>query len=122
MGEREKIVFADDLLNFPQNSFESLFREIEEAGHEIVGTGASVEDVRKIAQRLKGEGITPTLAILDGNMPLEGHGAAAAAILRKIFPKIKVVALSSEPQTFGDKWWNRYIPDSDIVTLITEHI
>jgi len=122
MGEREKIIFADDFIEVTPDGFQSLFNRIEEAGHEIVGISANVEGVRKVTQDLKDKEITPTLAILDGNMPLKGDGAKAAEIVRKEFPEIKVVAYSTQPQTFGDKCWSKSNSFENIVNFISDNI
>jgi len=122
MGEREKIILADDQLHlgYQKVGFEHLLNSLETAEHEIVGTATSVPDVEQIAQQLKEKGITPTLAILDGDMPRKGDGAKAATILRKIFPEIKIAALSASRQDFGDTWWSKKHSATDIVTFIAE--
>lgn len=122
MGEREKIIFADDFITITPRGFESLFKKLREAGHEIVGTSADVAGVREVVQKLKERGITPTLAMLDGNMPSEGDGEKATEIVRKEFPEIKVIAYSSHPQTFGDKGLLKDVSYEDIVTFVSEGI
>lgn len=119
MGQKEQIIFADDHLKTREVGFGLLFSEIQQAGHNIVGTGTNVKEVKKVINDLKEKNITPTLAVLDGNMPSEGDGAKAAEILREAFPDIKVIALSSSMQNFGDHWLHKSNSDGEIASFIT---
>ncbi|OGM29770.1 hypothetical protein A2630_01345 [Candidatus Woesebacteria bacterium RIFCSPHIGHO2_01_FULL_44_10] len=100
MGNRERILWADDMIFLHEGA---LFEFVEEDGHEIVGKAKSVEEV----DQLLDEGINPTVAIVDANMPSKGDGEKAAAIIRERSPETKIVSFSSQRQTWGDENWTK---------------
>ena len=109
MGERERILWADDHMFLIDRS--GLFEFVEEEGHEVVAKPKSVEEVESVLD----SGIKPTLAIVDGNMPSKGDGERAAAIIREKSPETKVVSYSSVAQSWGDQNWHK---DMDLHELI----
>ena len=101
MGERERILLADDLSFTREGMRETIELFGEEDGHQVVGEASSLAQVEEL---LKG-GLRPTLAIIDANMPNRGDGEKAAAVIRQISPETKIVSHSSQLQTWGDVNW-----------------
>jgi DNA-binding NarL/FixJ family response regulator len=101
MGERERILLADDL-PVTRQGIKLTFEVFgEEAGHEIVGEAGSVEGVARLLE----DGLRPTLALIDANMPGKGDGERAAVLLRQKSPETKIVSFSTDRQTWGDVNW-----------------
>lgn len=94
MGEREKILVADDQ-SFVRDSLAAL---LEGEDHNIVAQVGSVEEVQKLLE----SGKEFSVAIVDGNMPNEGDGKAAATFIRNKYPNVKIISLSANPQNWGD--------------------
>lgn len=98
MGEREIIIIVDDK-NYIIRHLQMCLSENESGSHKIVATAGNVREVDALDPNLKP---TPTLAIVDGKMPLEGDGEKAAKILREKYKGIKIISNSLAPQTYGD--------------------
>lgn len=103
MGERERILLADDITVTREGIRMTIEAYSEEHGHKVVGEAASVSQVEEI---LKG-GLRPTLAIIDANMPYRGGGEKAAALIRQVSPETKIVSYSTDLQTWGDVNWKK---------------
>lgn len=100
MGERERILLADDM-EVLREGIKATFEVYEEGGHVVIGEAGSVEEV----EALLDSGLKPTLAIVDGNMPNRGDGERAAELIRQRSPETKIISFSSDPQTWGDENW-----------------
>lgn len=101
MGERERILLADDSLATRKAIRWTIEVFGEENGHEIVGEAASIEEVARLLE----SGLRPTVAIIDANMPNRGDGERASALIRQKSPQTKIVSLSTDLQTWGDENW-----------------
>lgn len=72
------------------------------AGHRVIGEAASLEEV----ERLIDSGINPTVSIVDGRLTGgDDDGQKVAELIREKLPETIIIALSSEPQTYGDYQW-----------------
>ncbi len=94
MGERERILVADD----QEVVHQGLRNVFELDGHEVVADAYSAEDVKAIVD-------SPTdfsVACVDGKMPNAGDGARAASYIRAQRPDVKIVSMSVDKQSFGD--------------------
>jgi DNA-binding NarL/FixJ family response regulator len=87
-----RIVIGEDAALFRQG----LGRLLEDAGHEVVGTGADADQTRIVVRREK-----PDLVILDIRMPPDqtDDGARLAAELRNSYPDLGIVLLSQHVET-----------------------
>ena len=101
MGERKRILLADDLFVTRHAIKETIETFGEKSGHEVVGEAASIEEVSKFLV----SGVKLTVAILDANRPNKGDGERAAALIRQYSPQTKIVSFSTDRQTWGDENW-----------------
>jgi DNA-binding NarL/FixJ family response regulator len=98
MTANERILHADDTL-IAREGFARLIETMEEDGHEIVGSAASIEEVDKLLET----GLKPTVAFVDNSFPQRGDGEKAAKLIREKSPKTMIVSLSGEEGlTWGD--------------------
>lgn len=111
MGNRERILWADDMLYLLEDD---ILKKIEEDGHEIVGRATSVAEVKQLIE----DGVEPTVAILDASMPSTGDGERAAAIIRGNLPSTKIVSFSVFRQSWGDKNWEKGMRTDEILESI----
>src|SRR3990170_4292555 len=103
MGERERILLADDSPLTRYVIKETIEVWGQESGHEIVGEAASEEEVACLLE----DGLRPTVAIIDARMPNKGDGERVAALIRKKSPQTKIVSFSTNLQTWGDENWEK---------------
>ncbi len=109
MGEREKILLADDL-PFVRDAIAGFLR----TKHEVVAQAGSIEEVRELLE----SGKKFSVAIVDGSMPYEGDGEAAAALIRKKYPNVKIISLSANLQKWGDINLSKHDSPNEVLKAI----
>ena len=101
--KNEMLLHADDS-QVALDGFKGLMESFGAVdGHVLLGQARSVDDVRKLMDKLKGKGKLPTVAFVDHKMPNKGDGESAAKIIREISPATIIISLSSdEGVAWGD--------------------
>lgn len=117
MGEKEKILLADDS-EITRHAVKITIEVYEEeSGHEVIAEASSVEEVELLLE----SGVKPTVALIDGRMPNEGDGKKAAALIRSKSPQTKIVSFSTDLQTWGDENWEKGdLIEKDLIKKIDE--
>lgn len=96
---KEHILFADNTKDAREGFKASMETFGTEGGHTTAGIAGSVEEVRVLVEE---KDVSPTVAIIDSKMPDEGDGKKAADIIRKKYPKVVIIALSSGEANWAD--------------------
>ncbi len=113
MERRENIILVDPYLELILGGLIPV--RLQKSGHEIVGTAASLEEVRELSEGDLEENDVK-LAIISGHQSTKVNGQEAAEILRKKFPEIKIVSVGFGEDSRGT-WADEQVTSYDELVL-----
>jgi len=120
MSQKENIFIADDK-PYAINALRCIIEDLGSEEWKVVGTANSVDEARRVIDKLTEQQTIVTLGIIDHRMPDESDGKLVAIQLKQAFPQVKTASFSTyedEEITWGDFNWDKGSRPTEIVKLI----
>ncbi len=117
MPTHAKVFLAEDDAMIRMFACESL----QENGHAVVAEAGTLQEALDTLPKLGS--LMVDVAVVDGNLTKNDRsgkdGSTIASKIRSLFPSIKIIAWSGQPQTWGDLMLMKGSPVSELTGAVT---